>query len=120
MLADTEPEQTQGISTTKTDEVKHIENVVDINKDKLANVKDSEITRACKSMEKIDTERGELNAKAGEIRARLKNLGIPTDSFSAAYARYKLGPEKRAELDAGFAKCCNALDIAYQADLFGG
>lgn len=116
----TENEENQALSTTTTDQVEDPEKVVNINKDKLANVKDSEITRACKAMEKIDTERGELTAKAGEIRARLKNLGIPTDSFSAAYARYKLGPEKRAQLDAGFAKCCHALDIAYQGDLFGG
>ncbi|MEE9223069.1 MAG: hypothetical protein V3V40_06390 [Nitrosomonadaceae bacterium] len=108
----------QAISTTKADEVEDIGNVVNINKDKLAKVEDKVITGACASMEDIDKARSELNAKAGEIRARLNNLGIPSTAFNAAYARYKLGAEKRAENDAAFAKCCNAMDIGYQSDLF--
>lgn len=120
MLKEVSEETTTGISTTKADEVENIGNVVNINKDKLDKVENSVITDACGAMQNIDGDREELNAKASEIRARLKNLGIPTVSFNAAYARFKLGPEKRAELDAGFAKCCIALDVGYQSDLFGG
>lgn len=109
----------QGISITKADEVQDIGNVVNINMDKLSKVKDSVITDACEALQNIDDERGELNARANEIRARLKNLGIPTQAFNAAYARYKLGEDKRAEMDAAFAKCANAMGVGYQSDLFG-
>ncbi len=109
---------TEGISTTQADEVQDIGNVVNINKDKLSQVDNKAITDACEEMQDIKGEREELNARAGEIRSRLKNLGIPPAAFNAAIARYELGEEKRAKNDAAFAKCCNAMDVGYQSDLF--
>ncbi len=113
----TDKEESKAISATKIDEVDGA-NVVNINKDKLLQVKDSEIVKACKALQKIDGEREEINARRSEIIARMKNLGIPTQAFNAAYARFKLGEEKRAEMDAAFAKCANAMGCGYQADLF--
>ena len=114
----TEPEGTQSLSTTKVDEVQHPENVVNINKDKLTKVKNKEITKAFETFEEIDKERAELNARRGEVTARLRKLGIPTAALNSAYARYKMNDDKRAEGDAAFAKCCNAMGVGYQSDLF--
>jgi hypothetical protein len=45
-------------------------------------------------------------------------LGIPSAAFNAAYARYKMGEAKRAELGPAIAKCFKALDAGYQPGLF--
>lgn len=106
------------ITPTKTDQVADPQKVTNINIDKLHNVDDKKIVEACAAMEETDKERANLNDKASEIRSGLKMLGIPTAAFNAAYARYKMGEAKRAELDAGFAKCVKAMQVEYQAGLF--
>lgn len=110
--------QTAAISTTTTDQVEDTEKVVSINQDKLKNVDDKTIIEACEQMEDIDNQRANLNDQAGEIRSRLKNLGIPTASFNAAYQRYKKTEKQRAEMDAGYQKCCKAMGVWYQDQLF--
>lgn len=94
------------------------EKVTNINVDKLHNVDNQKIIDACKAMEGIDEERSNLNDQANEIRSSLKMLGIPSAAFNAAYARYKMGEAKRAELDAAYAKCANAMGVGFQAGLF--
>lgn len=113
-----EDEPSPGISTTTTDQVPDPGKVVNINQDKLAKVKPKTIMDAVKELEEIDKQRESLNDQAQEIRSRMKNLGIPTAAFNAAYARYKKSPDKRAEQDAGYAKCCNAMGVGYQPGLF--
>lgn len=111
-------QENSGIGTTTADQVEHPENVVNINADKLKNVDDKTIVDACESMVSIDNQRANLNDQASEIRSRMKNLGVPTPSFNAAYARYKLSETKRLEQDAGYAKCCKAMGVSYQEGLF--
>ena len=111
-------EQNTGISTTTADQVQDPANVVNINKDKLKNVDDQAIIDACKGMEDIDEQRSGLNEEAAGIRGKLKGLGVPTASFNAAYARYKKSEAKRLEQDAGYAKCCKAMGVEYQTDLW--
>ena len=107
-----------GINPATSDQIADPDKIVAINRDKLANVDDKKIVEACEAMEEIDDERSNLNDKASEIRSSLKSLGIPTAAFNAAYSRFKMGEKKRAELDAGFAKCVKAMEIEYQAGLF--
>lgn len=109
-----------GIDTTTVDQVADPAKVIQINFDKLKNVDDKKIVEACEKMEDIDNQRTNLNDQASEVRSELKALGIPTAAFNASYARYKMGEKKRAELDSAFAKCCVALDIGYQTELFSG
>lgn len=101
-----------------TDTSEENQNVFSLNLEKLSNIKDSVIVDACDDLLGIDDQRAELNAKANAIRATLKNLGIPTQAFNAAYARYKLDEDKRRQMDVAFAKCANAMGVGYQNDLF--
>jgi hypothetical protein len=95
-----------------------VEKTVNANQDKLRSVDGQVILDAMEEMQAIDDSRGDLNSQASEIRARLKNLGIPAVAFNAAYGRYKQEPRKRAETDAGFAKCCDVMGVGYQSGLF--
>lgn len=76
------------------------------------------VRKAFAALEKIDKDREALNAKANEIRAGIKNLGIPIPAFNAAYARSKMDEDKRVTMDAAFAICCNAKGIQFQQGLF--
>ena len=89
-----------------------------INSDKLAQIDDKFIVEACEEMEAIDEQRQTLNDEASTIRSRLREAGILTAAFNAAYARYKMDSDKRQKMDAAFAKCANALDVGYTPDLF--
>jgi len=111
-------EQTQGISTTTTDQVEDPDKVVNINVDKLHNVDDQTIIDACKEMVEIDESRSGLNDSASNVRSRLRKLGVPTAAFNAAYARFKKTEKQRSEQDAGYAKCCKAMGVQYQDGLF--
>ncbi len=106
------------ISTTTTDQVPDPEKVVNINVDKLHNVDNQKIIDACEAMVAVDEKRETLNDEASTIRSGLKQLGVPTAAFNAAYARFKMGEKKRAELDAAYAKCANAMGVGFQAGLF--
>ncbi len=106
------------ISTTTTDQVADPDKVVNINVDKLHNVDNQKIIDACEAMQLIDEKREGLNTDARAERDKLKQLGIPTAAFNAAYARFKMGEKKRAELDAAYAKCANAMGVGFQAGLF--
>ncbi len=85
---------------------------------KLRGVDDQVILDAMEEMIEIDDGRDELNTQASAVRARLKLLGIPAVAFNAAYGRFKLEERKRAETDAGYAKCCNAMGVGFQSGLF--
>lgn len=105
----------------KTGEGKKVNNaaeVVQINADKLKQVDDQKIVTACEEMKKIEASRKELNDKANEIRASLNDIGIPTAAFNAAFARYKKSESARAKQDAAYMKCCNAMNVGYQSELF--
>lgn len=77
-----------------------------------------DIQKAFKEMEEIDVEREDLNAQAGEVRARMKNKGIPTKAFNAAYNRYKMDEDKREAHDFAFSLCCKATGVGYQVELW--
>ena len=114
-----EDKMNTAINITTMEEIGDAENVVNINTDKLANVDDQTILNACTKLFDIDQERSDLNEKASDIRAELRTLGVPTAAFNAAYARFKKSEAKRAEQDAGYAKCCKAMGVSYQPGLFG-
>ena len=76
------------------------------------------IREAFIEMAEIDNERDDINAKANEIRARMKNKGIPTAALNAAYKRYKMDEDKRESHDFAFALCCNSVGAGYQPGLF--
>ncbi len=116
---DDETMNNTAIHTTTLEEIEDPEKVVNINTDKLANVDDETIVKACNKLVDIDQARSDLNEQASDIRAELRTLGVPTASFNAAYARFKKSEAKRAEQDAGYAKCCRAMGVAYQPGLFG-
>ena len=77
-----------------------------------------EIRKAFKEMDTLSGQRDELNEQANEIRARMKNKGIPTKAFNAAYSRYSQDEEKREAFDFAFALCCNSVGVGYQPELF--
>ena len=117
-MSDDDMGTTQAITTTTTDDVDDPATVTYINQDKLHNVADKVIVEACEELAEIDEARAELNDRANLIRSNARKLGIPSVALNAAYARSKMDPKKRAEIDAAVAKCFKALDVAYQPGLF--
>ena len=77
-----------------------------------------EIRKAFKEMDTLSGQRDELNAKANEIRARMKNKGIPTKAFNAAYSRHTQDTDAREAFDFAYALCLNAVGAQFQPSLF--